>query len=303
LQRTLLCRTLPPVKNRRGLRMATIDLEAEYNNRARVPEHPAILAQMDIDAAAYRAACPQAEIGMKYGPSARQVIDLFPGQAGDGKAPLALFIHGGYWRTNHWSSYSHMAKHLNARGVDVAVAGYDLCPQVTITAIIDQMRAACLFLWRRRRQRMMVYGHSAGGHLAACMVATDWKKLDPKAPLDLVPAGYAVSGVFDLTPLIATAMNVDLKLDSNEVARISPMYWPVTRGRVFDAVVGGAESSEFLRQSQIITEAWRLKGVETRYEEMPGANHFTVLDPLTDPNSAMTARVAALAARCAKVDR
>ena len=283
----------------------TPDYEVEYNNRARVPEHPEIFARWQHDAAAYRdrmAGEENAELGLAYGPGARQKVDLFFPDA-TGHTPLALFIHGGYWRSLDAATFSHMSAGLNARGVAVAVAGYDLCPQVTIEQIIGQIRTACLFLWRRFGQRLMVYGHSAGGHLAACMVATDWKKLDPKAPLDLVPAGYAVSGVFDLTPLIATAMNVDLKLDSNEVARISPMYWPVSKGRVFDAVVGGAESAEFLRQSQIITEAWRLKGVETRYEEMPGANHFTVLDPLTDPNSAMTARVAALAARCAKVDR
>jgi arylformamidase len=84
---------------------------------------------------------------------------------------------------------------------------------------------------------------------------------------------------------------------------VSPLWWPVPRGRVFDAVVGGAESAEFLRQSRIVADDWRQRGVETRYEAVPGANHFTVIDPLSDPNSAMTARVAALAARCAKVDK
>ena len=109
-----------------------------------------------------------------------------------------------------------MSAGLNARGIAVAVAGYDLCPQVTIVQIIEQIRTACLFLWRRFGQRLMVYGHSAGGHLAACMVATDWKKLDPKAPADLVPAGYSISGLFDLKPLIATAMNADFKLTERE---------------------------------------------------------------------------------------
>jgi arylformamidase len=98
-------------------------------------------------------------------------------------------------------------------------------------------------------------------------------------------------------------MNADLRLDDVEVARVSPLNWPVASGRVFDAVVGGAESAEFLRQSRIVTDAWRQKGVETRYEEAPGANHFTVVDPLSDPNSAMTARCAALASKCAKVDK
>src|SRR5664279_3607958 len=131
-----------------------IDLEAEYNNRARVPGHPAILAKMDVDAAAYRAKAPKAELGLKYGPGERQVIDMFP--SGAANAPLAMFIHGGYWRTNHWSSYSHMAANLNARGIDVAVAGYDLCPQVTLATIIDELRAAVLFLWRKRKQRVFV---------------------------------------------------------------------------------------------------------------------------------------------------
>src|SRR5450631_3580505 len=116
-----------------------IDLEAEYNNRARVPEHPEIFARQDRDAAAYRAASPQAELGLRYGPTARQFIDLFPDMDDDHMTPLALFIHGGYWRAQHPSSYSHLAASLNTRGIAVAIAGYDLCPQVTIATIIEQM--------------------------------------------------------------------------------------------------------------------------------------------------------------------
>ena len=272
--------------------MPAIDFEAEYNNRARVPEHPAILAQLDLDAAAFRAQSPKAEIGLKYGPSERQVIDMFP--SGQADAPLAMFIHGGYWRTNHWSSYSHVAKNLNARGIDVAVAGYDLCPQVTLGAIIDQLRAAVLFLWRKRKQRVMVFGHSAGGHLAACMVATHWKKLAADAPDDLVPAGYSISGVFDLTPLLQVSMNQELRLDDAQARAASPLFWELPPGRIFDVVAGGIESSEFLRQSRIIADSWQGKA-QTRYAEILGANHFTVIDPLQDAGSAMVARLVELA--------
>ena len=272
----------------------TIDLEAEYNNRAGVPEHPEILARLDRDAAAYRAASPQAELGVSYGPSARQVIDMFPAKAGGGQAPLALFIHGGYWRTNHWSSYSHMAASLNSHGIDVAISGYDLCPLVTVAAIIDQLRAACLFLWRKRHQRILVFGHSAGGHLVACMVATDWKSIAADAPADLVPAAYAISGVFDLTPLTQVSMNQELRLDQTEAKRVSPLFWPLPPGRVFDVVVGGAESDEFRRQSRIVADGWRGQ-VQTRYEEIPGGNHFSVVDPLKDANSKMVTRLVELA--------
>jgi arylformamidase len=277
-----------------------IDYEKEYDNRGRVPEHPGIFARNERDAAAYRAAAAGAELGGKYGPSPRQTIDLFPGQAG---GPLAMFIHGGWWRSRDPSAYSHFAGGPNTHGVTVAVAGYDLCPQVSIAAIIEQMRAACLYLWRKKHQRIMVYGHSAGGHLAACMVATDWKTIAPDAPGDLVPAAYAISGVFDLAPLTQISVNADLKLDDKTARACSPLYWHVPAGRTLDAVVGSLESSEFLRQSRTVVDAWRQAKAQTRYEEIAGTNHFTVVDPLADGKSAMTKRIVELARQVAAVKR
>lgn len=273
-----------------------VDYEKEYDNRGRVKEHPEIFARNERDAAAYRAAAAGAELGLKYGPSPRQYIDFFPGKAG---GPLAIFIHGGWWRTRDPSAYSQLAAGLNANGVSVAVAGYDLCPQVSIATIIEQMRAACLYLWRKKHQRMLAIGHSAGGHLAACMIATDWKTIAPDAPADLVPAGYSISGVFDLAPLPQISVNADLKLDDKSARACSPLYWRVPAGRTFDAVVGALESSEFLRQSRAVADTWRQSGAQTRYEEIAGTNHFTVVDPLTDANSAMTRRVVELAKQTA----
>ena len=278
----------------------TIDYEAEYNNRARVPDHPVHMAGWARDAEAYRSEMSKsegrAELGLSYGPSERQFIDLFFPDDAEG-APLALFIHGGYWRALDPRSHSHVARGLNAHGVIVGVAGYDLCPKVTISEIVDQIRKASLFLWERFNRKILVYGHSAGGHLAACMLATDWRTLDPTAPDDLVPAAYAISGLFDLAPLVETAMNQDLRLTPAEARRISPLFWPAPRGRILDAVVGGAESSEYLRQSRSITESWGKQQVETRYEAVPGENHFGVIAPLADPRSAMVERLVALSKR------
>jgi arylformamidase len=274
-----------------------VDYEAEYNNRARVPDHAEIFARWARDGAAYRAEATtegRAEIGLKYGPSPRQTIDLFRPCGGDG--PLAMFIHGGYWRAFDPSSFSQMARGLNARGIVVAMPGHDLCPQATIGQIVEQIQAACLFLWRRFKRRIMVSGHSAGGHLAACMVATDWNRLDAAAPADLVPAAYGISGLYDLEPLLHLSANTDYRLDAAEARRVSPLFWPVPRHRVLDAVVGAQESSEFLRQSRIVSDGWREKGVETRYEAVPGTNHFTICDAMLDPDSAMTQRLAVLAA-------
>jgi arylformamidase len=272
----------------------SVDYEAEYNNRARVPEHPEIFARWERDGDAYRKASPKAALGVKYGPSPRRTLDIFPAANDGPDTPLALFIHGGWWRSLAPSSFSQMAKGLNGNGVTVAVAGYDLCPQVSIADIVDEMRAAGLFLWRKYRKRFVAYGHSAGGHLTACLVATDWAAIAPEAPADLVPAGYAISGVFDLAPLAGISVNQDLKLTEQTAHQLSPLYWDVPPGRVLDAVVGAEESNEFLRQSKTIVEAWRQGPTTTRYEALPG-NHFTVLDPLTDAASAMTRRVVELA--------
>jgi arylformamidase len=278
--------------------LAAIDYEAEYNNRARVPEHPEIFARWARDAEFFRAdmlKSGRAELGGFYGDAPRQYFDLFLPETGE-NAPLAIFVHGGWWRSLDPSMYSHVARGPTARGVAVAVIGYDLCPNVSIAEIITQIRRACVFFWERFTRRMFIYGHSAGGHLAAAMVATDWPSLYPKAPADLVPAGYSVSGVFDLAPLIATSVNQDLQLDAAEARKVSPVFWPLKPGRSFDAVVGGLESSEFKRQSRLIVDTWN-NAAATRYEEIAGANHFTVVEPLADPQSPMTARVAELALR------
>ena len=277
--------------------MAAIDYEVEYNNRARMPDHEEIFARWAREGENYRAEtlkAGRAQLGLCYGDTPRQSIDLFLPEAGE-TAPLALFIHGGWWRSLDASMFSQMACGPNAHGVMVAVAGYDLCPNVTIGDIVEQMRRACLFLWQRFDRRLFVYGHSAGGHLAGAMLATDWAALYPKVPADLVPAGYAVSGVFDLTPLVGISVNQDLRLTSEQARTLSPLFWPVKSGRVFDAAAGGLESNEFKRQSQTLAQTWRQSGVETRYEEVAGTNHFTVIDRFADPQSAMTARAVELA--------
>ncbi len=281
--------------------MAAVDLETEYSPRITVPDHAEIFARWARDAENYRADMlknGKAELGVPYGDTPRQFIDLFLPAAGE-TAPLVMFIHGGYWRAMDPSFHSHMARGLNERGYLVAVAGYDLCPVVTIADIIEQIRRACAFLWQRFERRLLVTGHSAGGHLTAAMVATDWQKLWPKVPPDLVPAGYAISGIFDLAPLTQTSMNQDFGLDVEAARRISPMFWQVPPGRALDAAVGDLETSEFKRQSRDMADAWRLADAQTRYHEQPG-NHFTVIEALADPQNAMVGRIAELAAARAR---
>jgi arylformamidase len=269
--------------------MAEIDYEAEYNNRARVPENPALMAGWARDAAAYRAQCPPRV--MSYGPGGRNTIDVF---AGDAEGPIVVFIHGGYWQALDGSSFSHCARGLNAQGISVAIPTYDLCPNVTVENIIEQMRAATCVL-ARLGQRLVISGHSAGGHLAACMLATDWPTLDAALPRDLVIAAYAISGLFDLVPLVGTSINKALRLDDISAKAASPLSFMPPKGASLDAVVGERESAEYFRQSRMIVEQWDNAGIATQFGVVADANHFTAIAPLADPASAMVARLKGLA--------
>ena len=258
-----------------------LDLEAEYNNRARCPDHPAVMARWKASAEAARAAHPPEEIA--YGPGPRERLDLF--SAGEG-APVAVFLHGGYWQALDKSWFSGIAPAFLANGVSLAVPSYDLAPSVRLGTIVDQMRAAMDLLIERTGAPPVVFGHSAGGHMAAAMLREG-----------RASAAVAISGVFDVRPLIPTSLNVALGLDEAEAEALSPIDWAVPEGAVLDCVVGGAESPEFIRQSRDMAAAWGAQGAETRFEALEGLDHFTVLEPLFDPNSALIDRIVELAVR------
>jgi arylformamidase len=268
-----------------------IDYEVEYNNRARIPEHPALFVGWAKDAAAYRERHPPRVLA--YGPGARNKIDFF---AGNGTGPIVVFIHGGYWQAFDASSFSHLAGGLNAHGIDVAIPSYDLCPGVTVDQIIQQMRMALRELARYGRP-LVISGHSAGGHLAACMLATDWPAFDPSLPSDFVAAAYSISGLFDLGPLVKTTVNNAMRLDEVSAKAASPLFWAVPRQGSLDAFVGASESAEYFRQSREIVDVWGAAGLPARFGVVAGANHITAIAPLADPDSPMVARLRELAGR------
>jgi arylformamidase len=271
--------------------MTAIDYEAEYKAILRVPEYLQILARWQAASAAARQAS-RTEMDQPYGSGERQRYDLL--HAGERTAPLVVFIHGGYWQMGERQDHAFVARAFNAVGIDVAFPSYSLCPTVSVMQIIDELRRCLVALWTRTKRHPVVIGHSAGGHLTAAMLATDWSKV-PDVPADLVRAGCAISGVFELAPLLATSMNAAARLDHEAAAAASPLFWPPPpKGRTLVAAVGGDESSEFHRQSRTMAKTWAKAGLVTEYLSVAGANHFTVVEELTKPDSALFGRVVAL---------
>jgi arylformamidase len=271
-----------------------MNLEQEYNMRQRVPEHPRIIAQWEQEAASFRRAA-NADYDLAYGARPRNRVDVFwPGRD---SGAVALFIHGGYWRSFDKSYFSHMARGLNGRGITVAIPSYSLCPEVRIGDIIEEMRQVVIYLRNKFRRRLFVFGHSAGGHLAAAVLATKWELFGH--PNDLVPSAVSISGIFDLRPLLGTSMNNDIRMDEGTARVWSPLLWPSPAGRSFEAWVGRKETDEFIRQSQSIIAPWRGAGVHTGYAEIAGQDHFSVLGALANVEGEYSARLAdmALAAR------
>ena len=267
-----------------------MDLESEYNNRARVPEHGDVIADWAQRATRYRDSAG-GEINLAYGEDDRQVCDIFRTRSDGGEA-IAVFVHGGYWQALDKSWFSHMALGLEVHGIAMCVPSYRLCPNVHVADIITDMRQLCLWLWYRHKRPLVVAGHSAGGHLAAAMLATDWSVHD--VPDDLVRAGLGISGLYDLRPLIPTSINKALKLDEASAREASPLLWESPTGKRFEAWVGGEESDEFRRQSLTLAACWLGGGVHAKAVIEDGTNHFTVIHPLADPASAMTNALADL---------
>lgn len=276
----------------------SIDYEKEYNNSARVPEAAAIAARWVAASEALRSTA-RVELDIAYGTDARQRYDLFLPDGADATTPIAVFIHGGYWQWRNRTDFSFTAAGCLAHGVAWAMPSYRQCPAVRIADIVDDIRAFLVVLWRKTGRRVVVTGHSAGGHLTAAMLATDWSRT-PGVPADLVRMGYAISGVFEVAPLVGTMIGKGLGETAESAMLISPRFGLVPpHDRWLTAAVGGIESDEFIRQSVDMAGAWSALGVKAEAVIVPGANHFTVIDDLANPESAMVHRIVGMARACA----
>ncbi len=266
-------------------------LNAQYNNRARIPEHGQIFERwaMASALARERSLC---HVDLRYGPDPGETLDVFTSPRAN--APVLVFIHGGWWRSLDKRDHSFIAPAFTQAGAMVVVPNYALCPAVTIATITLQIVRALVWVHRNAARyggdpnRIAVAGHSAGGHLAAMMLSCRWNEVAPDLPAQLVSSALSISGVFDLEPLRQTPyLQTDLRLTPAAVARLSPARFARPAGRLY-ATVGANESEEFLRQNLLIRAAWGADAVPV-CETVDGAHHMNILHALVDPDARLHA--------------
>lgn len=215
--------------------------------------------------------------GLPYGDSGRQRFDLFYPE-GDAKG-LMIFVHGGYWLKFDRSYWFHLAQGAVAQGWAVAMPSYDLCPDVSIAQITQQIASAVNVIAEMAEGPIVLAGHSAGGHLVARMLAPGMLSPDVAARLQRV---MPISPVSDLRPLLHTEMNADFGLDEGSAAAESPVLMTDRLDVPVTVWVGADERPVFLDQARWLAEAW---GAEHVVDE--GKHHFDVIDALVDPGSDM----------------
>ncbi|HYF57666.1 MAG TPA: alpha/beta hydrolase [Burkholderiaceae bacterium] len=274
-------------------------LDAQYNNRAKVPAFAAYVERWLADGERARATHGRA-LEVRYGASERQSLNVLAPAATPAPAPVLVYIHGGYWMSLAKAHSDFVALGLVPHGAIVVNVDYDLMPGVRMDALVAQCRAAVGWALANASSfggdpaRVWVGGHSAGGHLTAAVAATDWAA-QPGVPAGRRPAGgFAFSGLFDLEPIRLCYLNDTLGMDAAEAARNAPLGMAPPADGDWTLLVGGAEGAEYLRQSVELGAAWGSDARRrVRVEVTSGDDHFSIVAPLADPGSALVARLVA----------
>jgi arylformamidase len=258
-------------------------LDREYNNSAKIANAAEYLARYPVESVRARETLP-ARLDLRYGPNPGETLDVFL-PAGRGPWPVHVFIHGGYWRSLDKADFSFVAHGLQPAGVLVAVINYALIPTVDMDELVRQVRAAVAWLHRNVAPlggdptRLTVSGHSAGGHLVAMLMSTNWPSF-ADIPADTVKAGCGISGLYDLEPIRLCYLNETLGLTMESARRNSPVHLvPASTGPLLLAV-GATEGDEYHRQTDALAAAWRRRGLPVEVMDMPGHDHFSIVTEL-----------------------
>ena len=260
-------------------------LDREYNNSGKVPNAAELIAWYPAESARTRDALP-ARLDLRYGPRPGETLDVFLPE-GAGPWPVHVFVHGGYWRSLDKSDFSFVARGLQPAGILVAVINYALIPTVDMDELVRQVRASVAWLHRNVRAlggdpaRITVSGHSAGGHLVAMLMSTDWVEL-AGVPSDVIKAGCGISGLYDLEAIRLCYLNQTLGLTMEAARRNSPVHLVPRSAGPLLLPLGAKEGDEYHRQTESLGAAWRRRGLHAEVIDMASHDHFSIITELGD---------------------
>jgi arylformamidase len=264
-------------------------LDREYDNRAKVPHFAEYLARWQRQSEAVRRELP-CRLDLAYGPSPGERLDVFLPSEGRAPAPIQVFVHGGYWQRLDKADTSYVARAFHPAGAATVVINYALIPTVDMDELVRQCRAAVAWVHRHAASfggdpgRLFVSGHSAGGHLVAMLLATDWPAF-AGLPADAVKGGAGISGLYDLEPIRLCFLNEVLGLTPEQARRNSPVHHVPDRAAPLLLAVGGLEGDEYHRQTADMAAAWRRRGLPAEVLPFSGHDHFSIAAQLDDPSS------------------
>ncbi|MEQ9640897.1 MAG: alpha/beta hydrolase [Alphaproteobacteria bacterium] len=264
-----------------------MDWEGQFNPRAAVKDFEKLTEQRNAAADAVRGKL-RATLDVPYGSGEREKVDIYR-PAGDAPAPVQVYFHGGYWRGNSRADFPHLTPTFTDAGAVCVLAGYDLCPTVTLDDIVAQAYRCLAWIHRNIADhggdpaRIYVSGSSAGGHLTAMALARDWRQ--DGLPVDLIKGGAPITGVYDVAPVLNITVNAEIRLTADMVDRLSPKDMAPRHGGPVLVAVGGAETESWIGMSRDYAEMCRNAGCDVEYLEPDGLNHFTVTASIADPQS------------------
>ena len=267
---------------------AQADLDLQYNARATVPDIAPMLRDYAALSAQARSSLPCA-LNVSYGEHPDETLDIFFAQ-GNARAPVFIYLHGGYWRLLSKDDSSFMAPALTAAGMTVVAVNYSLAPAVTLDHIVDQTRRAMAWVqsnighYHGDGQKLIISGSSAGGHLGGMVLARGWQETYGFDASGLAGA-VLLSGLYDITPLVNTHINEWMHLSPEDARRNSPLFDIPDNGPPLIVSYGSNETAAFKQQSQDFLATWKAKGFKGEYVDMPDTNHFDLVLHLNQPDS------------------
>ena len=266
---------------------AADEFERQFNPRLMVGPDGDIYARRESLSAATREALPHT-LGVPYGESEREVVDIFPAPPSDSpgpNAPVLVYLHGGYWRMGHGRENNYAVRTFAEAGAAAFVVTYDLCPAVRLATILEQIKRAIAWVHTNAADhggdpnKLFICGHSAGAHMVAMCLAEGV----PGVPDAAISGACLISGIYDLEPVMTISVNDDLNIEEDDLLPLSPLNLPPTMRTPMIVAWGTAESDEWQRQSKLYAAVAKSGGAVVEELPVAGADHYSIAFDLTEP--------------------